>query len=336
LESKRQVVFERNAKLEQLLKELNAILGPVEEKVIENFRKPMYPLILIVGAPRSGTTLMMQWIASTGKFAYPTNLLSRFYYAPYIGAKIQQLLVNPVYNFRDEILDFSGEISFASSLGKTKGALAPNEFWYFWRRFIPNAEIEYVEEESLNKIDSKRFLAELAAVESVFDKPFAMKGLILQFNISFLSSIFEKILFIFTKRSPLYNIQSLLGARHKFFGTDEKWYSAKPREYAMLKGLTPCEQVAGQVYYTNRAIEEALGRSEPARWLEVKYEEFCENPARTFVQIADKLSGQGYAMDMSYGGPKSFKTANHLTLSEEELIKVNKAYRYFSGEELKP
>ncbi|GAH14530.1 unnamed protein product, partial [marine sediment metagenome] len=29
---------------------------------------------------------MMQWLASTEMFAYPSNLLSRFYGSPYIGA----------------------------------------------------------------------------------------------------------------------------------------------------------------------------------------------------------------------------------------------------------
>jgi len=335
MESSRREEFRRNEKLEQLLNELNGILAPSEERIIEKFQSPKYPLILIVGAPRSGTTLMMQWLASTGKFAYPTNMLSRFYGAPCIGAKIQQLLASPEYNFRDEIFDFSREVSFASALGKTKGVLAPNEFWYFWRRFIPNTELECVDEESLKKIDSKNFLAELAAIESVFDKPFAMKGLILQFNIPFLASIFEKVLFVFTKRNPLYNIQSLLGARAKFYGTVDKWYSAKPKEYELLKDLTPYEQVAGQVYYTNRAIEVALEKLDCIRWLEVKYEEFCENPGSTFGKIADKLSAQGYEIDRTYAGPESFKATNELTLSEEEMMKVNRAYEKFSGEELK-
>lgn len=335
MESNRQKEFERNEGLEELLNELNGILAPSEAKIIEKFQRPKYPIMLIVGAPRSGTTLMVQWLAGTGEFAYPTNMLSRFYGAPYIGARIQQLLASPKYNFRDEIFDFSGEFSFSSVLGKTRGALAPNEFWYFWRRFIPNAEIEYVEESSLKKIDSKNFLAELAAIESVFDKPFAMKGLILQFNIPYLASIFGKVLFLFTKRNPLYNIQSLLGARIKFYGTIDKWYSAKPKEYEMLEDMPPYEQVAGQVYYTNRAIEEGLGKLEPSKWLEVRYEEFCENPASIYGKIADKLSAQGYEIDRTYRGPESFKSTNEPTLSEEELAKVNEAYEKFSGEELK-
>ena len=94
--------FKRNVDLEALLDELSVLLGPVENKILKHYASPQYPGLLIIGAPRSGTTLMLQWLAQTGKFVYPTNLLSRFYAAPYIGVKIQQLLTDPAYRFRDE------------------------------------------------------------------------------------------------------------------------------------------------------------------------------------------------------------------------------------------
>ena len=172
----RQEEFRRNEDLEDLLEEINGILEPAEDEILEGYRMPKYPTLFVVGAPRCGSTLMIQWLAKTRKFAYPTNLLSRFYGAPYIGAKIQQLLTAPEFSFRNEILDFNNEISFKSKLGKTKGALEPNEFWYFWRRFIPNIEPEYLDAQLLERINGKKFAAELAAIEAVFDKPIAMKG----------------------------------------------------------------------------------------------------------------------------------------------------------------
>ena len=192
----REETFRRNENLERLLKEINGILEPVEDRIIEGYGMPKYPVIFVVAMSRCGSTLMMQWLANTGRFAYPTNLLSRFYEAPYIGAKIQQLLTAPEFNFRGEILDFNSDISFTSDIGKTKGALAPNEFWYFWRRFLPNteAETDYMDKQCLKEAKCKEFAAELAAVEAVFNKPLAMKGHILRFNIPFLSSILEKAL----------------------------------------------------------------------------------------------------------------------------------------------
>src|SRR5690606_6790054 len=133
-----------------------------------------YSKIFVVGALRSGTTLLTQWLADSGMVAYPTNLLSRFYAAPLVGAKIQLLLTDPRYNFRNEILDFNGEINFSSENGKTQGALAPNEFWYFWRRFLPFDEFDYMPPEELRqRANLEGFRDELNALANIFNKPFA-------------------------------------------------------------------------------------------------------------------------------------------------------------------
>lgn len=330
----RQQEFRRNQQLEALLKRLNALLEPAEARILADYRMPRYPVVLVVGCARAGTTLLMQWLAHTGRFAYPTNMLSRFYGAPCIGALVQQLLTGPEYSFRDEILDFQGVTSFSSSLGKTKGALEPNEFWYFWRRFIPNTEPRYVTPKELEKIDAATFAAELAAIEAVFDKPLAMKGLILELNIPFLSSVLEKVLFLYVKRHPFYNIQSLLESREKFYGHRRAWYSIKPREYDMLTDLEPIEQVAGQVYYTNRGIEEGLAQIDPSRGLAVSYEEFCTAPEQVFSAIRAKLTQQGHDVRWDYPGPERFDSTNQVRLPQEDIGKILEVYQRLSGEEL--
>lgn len=63
--------------------------------------------------------------------------MSRFYKAPIIGAKMQRLLLDPEFNFRNELTDiFSRNIGYLSENGKTQGALAPNEFWFFGGGFF--------------------------------------------------------------------------------------------------------------------------------------------------------------------------------------------------------
>lgn len=134
--SKRTNPFKRNENLERFLKEINDDLWNTEQKLLQKSYEN-YPILFIVGPIRSGSTLVLQWLANTRQFSYPTNILSRFYQSPIIGAKIQRLLTDEKYNFRNEILDFHSKIDFNSENGKTKGALSPNEFWYFWRRFLP-------------------------------------------------------------------------------------------------------------------------------------------------------------------------------------------------------
>jgi len=188
--------FRRNELLEKLLIELNIDLQPSEQALIQNCQPNKglpYHLILVMGPLRSGTTLFMQWLANkwlanTGLFAYPTNLLSRFYQAPIIGAKIQLLLTDPRFNFRDELGEFAQQAEYRSENGKTKGVLAPNEFWYFWRRFLaePGRDV-WTDAELRQSMDIRTMLAELAGMMQVFQKPFAAKGMLFNYNIPFIA-----------------------------------------------------------------------------------------------------------------------------------------------------
>ena len=327
----RKAVHRKSDTLEELLAKVNGLLADSEARVLAGFRGPVHPVVLIVGAPRSGTTLLLQWLASTGKFAYPTNLLSRFYGAPYIGALIQEMLTK--HDFRGEIFDLRPEIPFESRLGKTRGVLAPNEFWYFWRRFFHFGEIQKLTEEELRTVDVDTFLAEIAAVESVFAKPFAMKGMIAQWNLSFLDRSFPRVLFLHIRRRPLENARSLLDARRDYFGDERAWYSFKPPEYGDLTGLEPLEQVTAQVFWTNRAVEEGLAGVAPDRKLAVSYEDFCEDAAGVWKKLAEKLSSQGYDPG-SYAGPRSFTPPLGNVVTEAEKRRVVQTWGDLSGEKL--
>lgn len=331
-EDKRLNKHKRSENLEAILEEVNGLLGTADAGMISSFRQPKYPVVLIMGSPRSGTTLLLQFLAATGYFCYPTNLLSRFYGAPRLGAKIQLMLAT--YDFKGEIFGSGGDVEFVSTLGKTRGALAPHEFWYFWRRFFHPTETHKLSEEQLRSVDHEQFASELAALEAVFDKPLVMKGMIVNWNIPFISRFLDKVLFIHIKRHPLYNIQSILGARKDYSGDISEWWSFRPPQYPKLKGLGPYEQVAGQVYYTNRGVEDGLAAVNPERAFTVGYEELCRAPGEAFRKVSEKLTQQGCAADWPYRGPESFPVVNDGFLTGEERQKVISAYAGFSGETL--
>lgn len=300
--------FRRNELLEKLLVELNRDLQPSEQALIQNIQdtKSMpYLLILVMGPLRSGTTLFMQWLANTRLVAYPTNLVSRFYQAPIIGAKIQLLLTDPRFNFRDELGEFVQQAEYRSENGKTKGVLAPNEFWYFWRRFLAEPERDvWTDEELKQSMDTRTMIAELAGMMQVFQKPFAAKGMLFNYNIPFLDSVLNKVLFVHVKRDPVTNVASILDARKRQLGSETLWYSFKIPEYNELKGLNPITQVAGQVHYINKAVETGLQKISESRKLVVEYEEFCRSPENVFTQIKQKI---GLSNTCQYYGPTNFE-----------------------------
>lgn len=323
--------FQRDNRLEQVLKELNDYLADIQQEINKRYSAPRYPLILIVGSPRSGSTLLTQWLSGLGLFGYPTNLSSRFFAAPYIGARIQQALCE--YDSRGEVFGHQTVDSFQSELGKTRGPLEPHEFWYFWRRFFKFGEIQVVPEEELAKVDTERLLAELASFEAASGKPLVMKGMNLNWHIPFLNKCFDKILFLFTKRQPVYNAQSLLQARKKFFSTYERWYSFKPPEYEELAQMDVYRQVMGQVYYTNRAVSKGLETVPAGRKLVVDYNEFCQSPGTVFDALVERLNAEGCELEREYDGVDGFDHTDRVKLPGDEFERLQHAYETFYGRE---
>ena len=330
--------FARNGSLEALLDELSALLGPAEQVAINGAGAPEMPVVIIVGSPRSGTTLLLQWLATLRHFAYPTNFLSRFYAAPYIGARIQQLLTDPALQYRDEFRELANlNFSFDSALGKTQGLLSPNEFWYFWRRFFKYGSCHYLNEEELKDVDGTTFSAELGALEAAFDKPFVMKGMIVNSNLDFVDKLLDRVLFVYIKRKPFYNIQSLLEARVNFSGSVDNWYSFRPQEYAELVKLDPVRQVAGQIYHLNRAVEEGLAKIAPTRRLEISYEAFSADPSAIYAAIRSRFLAQGCdRLPQEYNGPPSFQATDRIRVDAATAKEITAAWQSFSGEPALP
>ena len=309
-EHKRSEPFQRNESLENFLAVVNEALQPAERLWLadQRNRESLHPIVFVMGPLRSGTTLFTQWLASTGICAYPTNLLSRFFGAPVLGAMIQLLLTDERYNFRNEIFDFNRPIDFQSENGKTLGALAPNEFWYFWRRFIPFKELDWLpDEELLRSVDTYTLVSELNALTRIFNKPFAMKGMILNYNIPFLDQIFERALFIQMYRDPVANVASVLEARRRQHGDESVWYSFRIPEYPELQTLDALDQSAGQIFCINRAVSLGLAGVEDSRKLFVEYEEFCNDPAAVYEKLIAKLAIP--SASLPYHGVRRFQAS---------------------------
>jgi len=299
--------FKRNEELEVLLKEINTNLYLSEYSLLQQEIEE-YPVIFVMGALRSGSTLMTQWLASTGEFAYPSNMLSRFYMAPIIGSKIQRLLTDPKYNFRNEIIDFDTNISFNSNNGKTKGALEPNEFWYFWRRFLPDDLRGCTSEDLLKNSDIQTMRLELWGMAQVFGKPVALKGMICNYFIPFLDQVFPKAVFISMHRNLDSQVRSVLKARERQYGSADKWYSFLIPEYEELSKISVPElQVRGQIECINRAVAEGLETVPEYKKIEVEYEQFCVDPEYVYHEIQKKLKKQNFLIRENYNGRKSFE-----------------------------
>jgi hypothetical protein len=284
-----------------------------------------------MGCARSGSTLLLQWLASSGLFSYPSNLIARFYKNPYIGLRVQQALLE--FDPLNQMAFANTSIDFSSKLGKTIGALSPSEYWYFWRTFFDfSDDTQLIPEKELAKVKGKEFLEKLAAFELLTAKPLAMKGMLLNWHIPYLYQLNKKFLFVNLERDSFSNAQSRLFAREQYFNDRSKWYSFKPIEYATLKEKDPVTQVAGQVTFTKRTVREGLAEIPEGNVINITYSEFCANPGDFLNRVVDKMNRLGANLNLEEVSSemfKSFEAKNTVRLTNEEVKLLNQKIKEF-------
>ena len=119
--------YSANPDDEAWLAALNEHLAEARLPSVVRGEPSQLPLIYIVGAPRSGTTLLSQVVSRFLDVGYINNLIARFWRRPSVGIHLSRL-----------VLGGGGreQIAFESEHGTTPGAAGPHEFGYFWRHWL--------------------------------------------------------------------------------------------------------------------------------------------------------------------------------------------------------
>ncbi|MBD1390846.1 sulfotransferase [Neiella sp. HB171785] len=314
------------SQLEHVIAQLSALLGPVQKQQQVHHQQTQWPTILIVGAPRSGTTLMLQWLASLGLFAYPSNVLNRFAYAPHIGALVQRMLFEQQCDPSGDFTDLRSTVNFNSDLGKSRGALATCEFQHFFRQYIHHYMPTHLSKEEVAAVDWQGMCQGLFSIQDVFEKPFVTKAMMAQFNLASLCRYLKSAVIIHCHRSVKHNMQSILLAREQYHGCREQWWSVKPKQYQQLATMDYFHQVAGQVFYTNRSIRAQLGQLSHA--LDIDYDEFCQAPESLYQQLRQTLASLDYQIPEQYSGVKQFHAKQKQVLSDTDMSRLLNAYQF--------
>jgi hypothetical protein len=191
-----------------------------------------------------------------------------------------------------------------------------------------------LDEAAWDKDAGANFARELAAWEAVENRPLAMKGLHLNFHVPYLANLLPRSVFLFLRRDPMLQIQSILEARERHAGSTARWWSVKPPEFEELSEHRAEHQVAGQVWHTNRHIEAGLANVPDARKIYVSYEKFCASPSKLYQEICDRFAALGHDLNRQYKGPAEFQTKTSWTRDPRELEAARSAYTMLSGEPL--
>lgn len=228
----------------------------------ENFPSPIF----IVGAPRTGSTVLYQYLTNYFDFLYVNNLACKLSPHLLFAFSLSQL----IYGNKPHG-------SFGSNFGATKGGNSPSEcgaFWYQWlprdRHFIDFADIT---PEVVAQVRSA-----IANPSKVFDKPFLFKNLNAGQRIRLITKSLPNARFVFVKRDPFFTVQSIVSAKQKLGMDLGSFWSIMPSNYDELAKLPWHKQIVGQVYSLERQIHHDLDEfSAPEKHITLTFEELTAN-----------------------------------------------------------
>lgn len=229
------------------------------------------PPVFIIGAPRSGSTLLYQVLTQRFDFAYLSNLHCLFYGAPSL---IERFFPRQRPN----------STTFQSRHGHVRGCLSPSECGEFWYRFFPRKPhyTPDLEEAKLRQI--RKAVATLA-----HRKPVLFKNLYCSLRLKPLSKALPEAIFLVTHRNLVDNAHSILKMRRAITGDEREWFAMEPPGTEHLIGRPPIHQAVEQIRKMHAQIELDRPLVGAGKFLDVDYLELCRDPEAVCQQVNDLL-----------------------------------------------
>ena len=249
--------------------------------------------VLILGAPRCGSTLLFQAMTEVFDFGYLSNTHCRFFGAPSVVERIARASVR------------RGASDYTSDHGVIAGRWAPSECGAFWYRFFRRRP-QYVPLADAAPRQMRRLRGAMRALVNAMARPVLFKNLHCTLRLEPIARALPEAVFITIRREEVDNAHSLLETRRQVYGSYEHWWSMEPPEIDALKSLPAHEQVVEQI----RRIQALLDRDRASiaadRFLDVSYEEFCDAPSAVLERIRLFLAAHGAAPAVRGKAPEKF------------------------------
>lgn len=298
-------------------KALNAVLAGPERWVLQRRNADAaFPALFIVGAPRSGTTLLYQVLAAGFEVGYFSNFLALFPKAPVTGLTLARLL---------RIQARSQPPSFQSRHGSTQGWLGPHEAGEFWYRWFPRGQHVYVAPGATSSTSLAELRQEVRGMAAAVQAPLVFMNTYNSMRLAPLAEALPEALFLVCQRNPLDIAQSIYQARLDAHGDKQAWWSVPPQEIELIRNHPYWEQIPEQIYYIHRQIEADQARLGAARFLTIHYHDLCTAPQATSAGIQRFLAQHGAVLASRSPLPASFPFSTGCKIDPADYTRLEQA-----------
>lgn len=293
----------------RLREPLNWALDVWERRRHEWSPPPRWPVVFLIGAPRTGSTLLYQLLVAAFRVGYLANRHCRWYGAP-------SLLRAPEAP-RDEAT------LFASEFGQTAGGESPSECGRFWYRFFPR-EPQYVKAGDVSAATGRQLAGVLGALERRQGRQLIFKNMNCALRLEVLGDLLPSAVFVEVVRSARWTAQSILLARQQIYGRMDRWWSLEPPGIDELRPLAAEVQVVEQIRRITGLIAQARARFGEARFVRIRYEELCADVPAMLGDL-EQVLGAGSAGRSSWPLPQSFARTDRPRLADAMMGRLDEA-----------
>lgn len=300
--------------LSKLVTPLDWMLSGKERRLRESASESELPLILIVGPPRSGTTLMYQVLAHNWDVSYFTNRNAMFPRSPVMAAKLFERSFTPPKSKKQ-----AG--NYKSLYGNTAGLSGPNDGFHVWNQFF--GEDRYEIPAQLPQELQTKMQQFFAAWLAVTQKPLLNKNNRNTVCFATLAQALPNARFVVVERHPWFVAQSLIKARKWVQGSKKLgWGLGAESVRQGSDHLGYVDAVCRQVADHQKQLRAQMQDIQPERFLHTTYEAFCARPAEFLEQAMLWLPDIQLRNDGSLDSLTEFKCSDQWSLPDEVVSRI--------------
>ncbi|MCC6848698.1 MAG: sulfotransferase [Deltaproteobacteria bacterium] len=256
---------------------LDALLAAtLERRLLDGHVAPKKPVVIVTGAPRSGTTVLSQALIHHLPVTYFDNLTAVFPRAPIAAHRLfGRFLPKPARTLH-------------SYYGRTSGFASENDGLHLWDRWL--GADRYAVPERLDAETAAGLRRFVAAWEHAFGRALVNKNNALATGVPAIAEALPTSHFVYIRRDPVFTAQSILGAREAIQGTRAAPYGVNdPARHETP--ARPIEDICAQIVYHERRMEEARRIVGDGRFWVVDYESFCAEPHAIVERVGREILG---------------------------------------------
>lgn len=232
--------------------------------------------LFIVGAPRTGSTILYQALTNAFDVSFIDNLSCRYHR----NMRFAMWLSHLAYGS-------SPHDNFSSREGDTSefGFHAPCECGSFWYRWLP-ADRHFIDHQEIGARSKSEIQKEIQGVARLFRKALVLKNLNAGQRLRFLHETLPEARILFIRRDPRFVLKSLVDARRSRGIRPGQWWSIKPPDYLEIQTLPELDMCARQISSIDRQIKQDLRLFDASRVATVHFQALNEEMLR---ELAEKF-----------------------------------------------